>query len=160
MQKNFDNVPEICSYLIENIGNVKWYIIGYGGEEQLIKDKIKEFHMEEHVILLGKKENPYPYIKECDWYIQPSRYEGKAITVREAQILHKPVIISAFPTSKSQLEDGIDGLIVPLENRECAEAITKAIQSESLKRQLIQKVSEIEYSNSFEIDKLYRIMEE
>ena len=61
--------------------------------------------MQEHVIILGKKENPYPYIKACDLYIQPSRYEGKCVSVVEAQILRKPVVITDYITSGSQLKD-------------------------------------------------------
>ena len=68
--------------------------------------------MEKHFVLAGKQMNPYPYIKACDIYVQPSRYEGKAVTVREAQILGKPVVITRFPTSSSQLEEGVDGIII------------------------------------------------
>ena len=67
----------------------------------MIHDKIKESGMEDEVIILGKKANPYPYIKKCDIYIQPSRYEGKAVTVLEAQMLGKPVVITDFPSSDS-----------------------------------------------------------
>ena len=60
--KNFDTVTAICSCLLKKVFKVKWYIIGFGGDEELIRQKIAEEKMEEHVILLGKKENPYPYI--------------------------------------------------------------------------------------------------
>lgn len=86
--KNFDNVPDICKRILNNGFAIKWYIIGFGGDESLIKRKIIESGMQNNVILLGKKDNPYPYIAECDIYIQPSRFEGKAVTVREAQILN------------------------------------------------------------------------
>ena len=77
--------------------------------------------MQERVIILGKKNNPYPYMRACDLYVQPSRYEGKAVTVREAQLLGKPVVITNYATSASQLEDGADGVIVPMDNAGCAE---------------------------------------
>ncbi len=80
--------------------------------------------MENNVVILGKKSNPYPYIRECDVYIQPSLYEGKCVAVREAQILGKPVIITSYPTASSQLSEGVDGLIVPLDNEQCANALT------------------------------------
>ena len=110
--KNFDNVPDICRRILASGCNVKWYLIGYGGDEALIRQRIQDAGMEERVIILGKKENPYPYIKACDLYVQPSRYEGKSVTVREAQILNKPVVITSYATSASQLEDGVDGVIV------------------------------------------------
>lgn len=56
--KNFDNVPDICRRLMENGLDVKWYLIGYGGEEPLIRQKIAEAGMQERVIILGKKDNP------------------------------------------------------------------------------------------------------
>ena len=55
--KNFDNVPDICRRLVEDGLDVKWYLIGYGGDEPLIRQKIAEAGMEERVIILGKKDN-------------------------------------------------------------------------------------------------------
>ena len=158
--KNFDNVPEICSDILKSGINVKWYLIGFGGDEQLIKDKIKEYNMQEHVIVLGKRSNPYPYIKACDIYVQPSRYEGKAVTVREAQILHKPVIITKFPTSSSQLVNGVDGVVVPMDNKECAKGIVEFINNKELQSNIINNLKNKDYSNSNEVEKIYKIMEE
>lgn len=158
--KNFDNVPNICKRILETGLNVKWYLIGYGGDEQLIKDKIKEEGMEEHVIVLGKKENPYPYIKACDFYIQPSRYEGKAVTVREAQILKKPVIITRFPTSASQLTDGYDGVIVDMDNEGCAKGIVDVINNKELVERIVSNLHKEDYSNASEVEKIYKLMED
>ena len=115
--------------------------------------------MERHVIILGKKENPYPYIKECDWYIQPSRFEGKAVTVCEAQILHKPVIIANYYTAKSQLGNGYDGMIVEQENEKCAKEISNIVENIRLRRYLIENMSKEDYSNKKQIQKLYTILE-
>ena len=111
--KNFDNVPDICSRLIRAGLDVYWYIIGFGADEQLIQRKIAECGMDGRVVLLGKKENPYPYIVACDLYVQPSRYEGKCVAVREAQMLGKPVVITRYVTSASQLEDGVPVKCLP-----------------------------------------------
>ena len=157
--KNFDNIPEICKYIVTSGINVKWYLIGYGRDEELINSKIDEYHMQNHVILLGKTENPYPYIRECDIYVQPSRYEGKAVTVREAQILQKPVVITDFPTAKAQLEDGYDGLIVPADNQGCATGIINLIKNRKLQEKLINNMRQEEYSNESEISKIYSLME-
>lgn len=156
--KNFDNVPYICKKIIERGLNIKWFIIGFGGDERLINERIKETRMEQHVILLGKKTNPYPYIKACDIYLQPSRYEGKAITVREAQILCKPVIITNFPTAKSQLQDGIDGLIVPLDNELAAKHISNFIKNKSLQQKFIDYMKVHDYGNENEVEKIYNLI--
>ena len=115
--------------------------------------------MEDRVIILGKKENPYPYIKACDLYVQPSRYEGKAVTVREAQMLCKPVVITRYATSASQLEDGVDGVIVPMDNEGCAKGIAAVIQDEKLRQHLIENTRNRDYSNAEEIEKIYQVME-
>lgn len=156
--KNFDNIPDICARLIHLGLRVKWYIIGYGGDESLIKEKIEESHMEEHVIMLGKKDNPYPYIKACDLYVQPSRYEGKCVSVREAQMLGKPVVITKYPTSASQLEDGVDGVIVSMDNEGCAKGIATVIQDTELRLGLSRNCKKRDYSNSQEMEKLYQLM--
>ena len=103
--------------------------------------------MENHVILLGKKSNPYPYIKACDVYIQPSRYEGKCVSVIEAQSLHKPVIITNYPTAKSQLKDGDDGIIVPLEKDKCAQGIYNALTKKELLNNISENTYKFDYSN-------------
>lgn len=156
--KNFDDVPEIASIIKSKGVDFKWYIIGYGADENLIKSKIAQYNMEDTVIILGKKENPYPYIKACDIYVQPSRYEGKCVAVREAQILNKPVIITNYASSKSQLQDGFDGVIVPMDNQGCADGIVKVIDDKDLQNQLIENTKKTDYTNSKEIEKLYKLI--
>ena len=159
-QKNFDNVPDICRRLVTDGLNVKWYLIGYGGDEPLIRQKIAEAGMQDRVIILGKKDNPYPYMRACDLYVQPSRYEGKAVTVREAQLLGKPVVITNYATSGSQLEDGVDGVIVPLDNAGCAAGIAAVLRDPARMQQLSENCAKRDYTNSAEVEKIYALMED
>lgn len=156
--KNFDNIPDICKHILDNGINIKWYLIGFGSDETLIRKKIQENNMQNHVIILGKKRNPYPYIKECDLYVQPSRYEGKCVSVIEAQVLHKPVIITDYATSASQLEDGVDGIIVPLENKKCAAGIAELLKDPVKMNTLILNCMSRDYSNHSEVNKLYSLL--
>ena len=156
--KNFDNVPEICRCLREKGLNVKWYLIGFGGDEALIRRKIREASMERYVIMLGKKENPYPYIKACDLYAQPSRYEGNSVTVREAQILGKPVVITNYATAVSQLKDGEDGVIVPMDNEGCAKAIMELLQQPERMAHIASNCKNGSYENSGETAHIYNLI--
>lgn len=156
--KKFDEVPQIASIIKSKGIDFKWYLIGYGGDEELIRSKITEFNMEDTVIILGKKDNPYPYIKACDIYLQPSRYEGKAVTVHEALTLNKPIIITDYPTAHSQLTDGFDGVIVPMDIEGSAKGIVKVIQDKELQQKLIDNMKSINYSNEIEIEKLYKLI--
>ena len=157
--KNYDNVPSICKILVEKGLDVNWYIIGNGIDEHIVREKIKEEGMQNNVILLGKKDNPYPYIKACDIYVQPSRYEGKSITVREAQILCKPVVIAAYNTAYSQVADGIDGIIVPKDNEGCASGIADFIRNMELQEQITNYLKSHDYGNINEIKKFYDLVE-
>ena len=158
--KNYDNVPDITKRIVEmGFPDLKWYIIGFGGDEPLIRQRIAEARMEDHVILLGKKDNPYPYIKACDIYVQPSRYEGKSVTVREAQVLCKPVIVTNYPTAHSQIKDGVDGVIVPLGNDGCARAIANSVKDVDLLNSISSYLTKHDYGNESEVDKVYTILD-
>lgn len=177
-QKNFDNVPSICQQMLQifdknqnrcsNVSqtstpspltfDIKWYIIGFGGDEALIRQKIAEAGMQDHVIILGKKENPYPYIKACDIYVQPSRYEGKSVTVREAQMLCKPVIVTNYPTAGSQIQDGVDGVIVPQDNEGCAKGIAAFIVDVEKQKRIVKHLQSDDYSNVSEVEKIYNLL--
>lgn len=158
--KNYDNVPDIARRIVRGEGiDLTWYIIGFGGDEALIRQKIREAGMERHVVLLGKRENPYPYIKACDVYVQPSRYEGKSVTVREAQMLCKPVVVTAYPTAPSQVRDGLDGIIVPMDNDGCARALARVVTDEVLQQRLVSYLKCHDYGNEREVEKFYRLLD-
>ena len=157
--KKLEEIPILTAKLLKSFPDLKWYIIGYGNanEEKKIRDNIALEGVQNNVILLGKQPNPYPFIKECDVYVQPSRYEGKSITVREAQILCKPVIITAYPTAPSQIEDGVDGVIVPLEIDFCSNAITAFLKDKKKQTKIVKYLSEHDYGNEKEIIKVYQL---
>ena len=156
--KNFDNVPDICRRLVKKGLDVHWYLIGFGGDEKIIRQKIEEAGMQKRVIILGKRDNPYPYIKACDVYVQPSRYEGQCVTVREAQMLGKPVIITRYKTASSQLEEGVDGIVVPLDNQKCADEILQLLNSPQRMTELIENCKKRDFSNRKEVEKLYGLL--
>ena len=162
--KNYDNVPDICKRINSQLSilnsqfRVRWYLIGYGGDEVLIRQKIVEAGMQDHVIILGKKSNPYPYIKACDIYVQPSRYEGKSITVREAQILCKPVVITNYATAPSQIKDGVDGVIVPMDNEGCAKGIVDFILDTKLQKNIVDHLNNHDYGNMDEVKKIENLI--
>lgn len=159
--KNYDNVPAILKNINVNVHvdvKIRWYLIGYGGDEPLIRQRIAEAGMEGKVIILGKKENTYPYIKACDIYVQPSRYEGNAVTVREAQMLYKPVVVTNYPTAASQIQDGIDGIIVLMDNEGCAKGIAEFLNDKVQQQSMVSYLQAHDYSNTSEIEKLYKLL--
>lgn len=156
-QKKIEGIPHICAEMEKMGVNFKWYIIGYG-PDKLIQEALDKYNMRHRMILLGKKTNPYPYIKACDIYSQPSVYEGKSVTVREAQMLYKPVVITDYPTAKSQIKTGIDGMIVPLDEVETAKGIVDLIRNNDLQSDISEYLRVNDFGNEAEIDKIYSLM--
>ncbi|MFC3884777.1 glycosyltransferase [Bacillus songklensis] len=157
--KGIDNAVKALKILKDKgYEDIAWYVVGYGGDEVMVKGLIKELKLEDSFILLGKQTNPYPYMKAADIYVQPSRYEGKAVTVGEAQILSKPVMITNYTTAKSQVKDGIDGYITELSVEGIATGIEKLYKNSVVRNGLTNNCSKTDYSNSYELDKLYAII--
>ena len=158
--KGIDNAVRALRILHDRgLNDIKWYIVGYGGDEELIRNLIKENDLEDSFILLGKKTNPYPYIKASDLYIQPSRYEGKAVTVTEAKILGKPIVITNYTTARSQVEHKFDGYITDLSVEGIANGIEKLYKDEKLREKLSYNCKNTDYSNAYELEKLYELFE-
>ena len=156
--KGIDNAVKALKLLHDRgLTNIKWYVVGYGGDEEMIRNIIKENNLEDSFILLGKKINPYPYIEACDLYVQPSRYEGKAVTVGEAQILGRPVIITNYTTAKSQVRENIDGYICELSVEGIANGIEKLYKDKNLRTKLSDNCKKTNYSNNNELNNLYSI---
>ena len=158
--KGIDNAVRALR-LLHNRGltNIKWYVVGYGGDEEIIRNLIKENNLEDSFILLGKKINPYPYINVADIYVQPSRYEGKAVTVGEAQILGKPVVITNYTTAKSQVRDNVDGYVCKLSIEGIADGVEKLYKDKNLRIKLSENCKNTDYSNSSELENLYNIFD-
>ena len=158
--KGIDNAVKALRILHDRgLTDIKWYVVGYGGDEEIIRNLIKENNLEDSFILLGKKINPYPYMKMADLYVQPSRYEGKAVTVGEAQILGKPVIITNYTTARSQVRENIDGYICELSIEGIADGIEKLYRDKKLKDKLVNNCNITDYSNNYELNKLYKLFD-
>ena len=93
-QKAIDRLIRVHSELMYDGHEHKFFVIGDGPERENLKDLIDTLNVKDSFILLGKKENPYPYIKNCDVFALLSYYEGLPMTVLEARILEKPVLIT------------------------------------------------------------------
>lgn len=174
--KNYDNIPYMTKVLKdlfdegrrtkdENalnsnpspINHFHWYIVG-PGDHSAIDALSKELGVDDVVTFLGPSSNPYPYIKACDIYVHPSRYEGKSIVVREAQILCKPVIITNYPTAKSQINDGVDGVICELDNKKIAEAIYQLAMDRERQMQIVEHLKTHDFVGIDEVNKIYNLI--
>lgn len=156
--KNYDNIPYVAKQLKDKGLDFHWFIVG-PGDASSIRNILRETHTEDVVQFLGARSNPYPYIKACDIYVQPSRYEGKSVTVREAQMLCKPVIITNYATAASQVKDGYDGVICEMDNESIAESIYELVLNKEKQSELINYCSTHDFGNENEVDKIYSFLD-
>ncbi|MFC4735417.1 glycosyltransferase [Bacillus daqingensis] len=138
----------------------EWTVIGYGGEESALKSLITEFNVGDCFKLVGKKINPYPDLAKADIYVQPSRYEGKAVTVLEAQIMELPVIITNYPTASTQVKDGVDGIISGTTCIELANDIEKMAGDTELQEKLRIGCQNIDFSATKQMTQFHNLIGE
>ncbi|MBE6631142.1 MAG: glycosyltransferase [Ruminococcaceae bacterium] len=161
-QKGFDFIPPVLKRLKDEGHDLRWYILGSGDEENVraLKTSCKELGVSDMLCFLGTTVNPYGYLKNCDIYAQPSRYEGKPITVQEALILARPIVISDYLSASEQLEGGRYGIICPIGPEGLYEGMKKMLCEEGLAESFIKELKMHDFGNSHEIEKFYLMLED
>lgn len=132
---------ESCKNLIHKGYKVHWYIVGEGSERNYVEHLIKNYKLECNFTLVGMTENPYPYMKSCDIYVQTSLFEGLGLTVIEASYLNKPIVCTNFPTVYGILEHEKTGLIAEMNAIDIANKIERLILDKNLTKLLINNLA-------------------
>lgn len=159
-EKGLDISLEAFDILVKRGHNIKWYLIGEGNVRDTLEKSIKERNLGDRVKLLGLKTNPYPYIKQSDIYIQTSRYEGKSISIDEAKILAKPILITNFETANDHIRNNINGIIAEMNPLAVANSLELLITEEKLRNKFIDNLMKEELGTESEINYLYELMNE
>lgn len=94
---------EVLKSLLDVGFNVYWHYIGYGNDLENCKKKSQELGINNKAFFYGAMANPYPYMRYCDIYVQPSKHEGFCITLSEAKLFDIPIITTDFTGAKEQL---------------------------------------------------------
>lgn len=105
-------IVDVVKRIVSEGRNITWYIIGDGPDLDELKHRIEKEGLCKHIICTGAMNNPYPYMKEADLYIQQSYYEGKPVSVDEAMLLGTPALVTNYSSAHEQVDDGINGWVV------------------------------------------------
>lgn len=157
-QKGYDILIQIAKLLEDMRIDYVWYVIGTGSLYNDILKWIKNHKLEDKVILLGIKKNPYPYIKKCDIYVQPSRHEGYGLAIAEARYLEKPIIATNLECIKEQIISGYNGILCDLEPKNFAEQIKKLYEDEKLRINIKSNLKLNNESFNNDIKKIYDLL--
>lgn len=140
-QKGYDILVDAAKRLKSADVDFVWRCIGDGELRYGIQAEINRLGLGENVLLLGERENPYPYIKKCDLVIQPSRYEGKSIVLDEARALRRPVVVTNYATAHDSVIDGETGVVCDLSGEGVAEKIVEVWQDPTFLAHIIEHLS-------------------
>lgn len=161
-EKGIDLAIEAYKGLIESGYKVRWYLIGGGSTEDYQKfyGMLETDKEKDNFIFLGTKDNPYVYMKQCDIYVQPSRFEGYCTTTNEARIIGCPIVMTNVSGAEEQIEDGVTGYIVEQRGKSIFEGIEKLINNSEIRMNFCENIKKIEVDTVHEIAKLYALLDE
>ena len=153
-EKGQDLVPGVAKILIDRGYDINWYLVGDGADRARIEELVIREGVENNVIFAGNQPNPFPYIAACDLYVQPSYTEGFGMTIFEAIILGKTVVATDVGGANELLRDSEDLLFVQPTSKDIADGIERMLTDEALRNHIIQNISNRDFSNNKEVEKL------
>ena len=158
-QKGFDMAIDAAAILKEKGVAFRWFVVGEGSLRQELQSQIDARGLAEEFQLLGVRSNPYPYMRRCDVLVQSSRYEGKSVVLDEAKMLCVPIVSTAYPTVKDQVQDGCEGLVVPMSAQGIAEGICRILHESETRQSLVDELAGREYGNQGEVAKYIALLD-
>lgn len=134
--KGMDVAARTAKILRDRNCSFCWHVYGQGVMQSEIEQYIAENSLQGIFVLEGLRKNPYPYMKQADIIVQPSRLEGKSLVLDEAKILGKAIVVTNYPSVKDQIADGVTGLITRMEPEAIADGIERLMKDHALKQRL------------------------
>jgi glycosyltransferase involved in cell wall biosynthesis len=157
--KQYSKIPDIAKKVAESGFKFKWYVLGgiiNQDEYDLFMTRIRDYGLEEYVVSLGEKKNPYPYLAHSDLLVCTSESEACPMIFIEAKALHIPICTTDFGSAPEFVDDGINGNIAPIESLD--EKIVKLIEDKSYYEVVKKNVSCFVYDNNTILEKIYSII--
>lgn len=135
-EKGFLLALEAFHKVLQEGLDLTWEIVGDGPEVTALENYIRKKKMEQNVFLLGSQDNPYPYLSRADIFFHPSTDEGKSVSVEEAKIFEKAILVAAYPTVKDQIIDGVTGKVATIDRDSLARGIKEMALDKNLRERL------------------------
>lgn len=157
-QKGYDIAIEACARLRQMGYDIRWNILGEGPERGNLEKQIAQMGMQEHFVLMGAVDNPYPYINEATIYVHATRFEGKSIAIEEAQVLGKTIVASDCTGNTEQIVHGVDGLLLTLNADNLTDTLKYALDHPEMCEKLRQKVLEKQLDHPEDLQAMLSMM--
>lgn len=139
--------------------NVKWIIIGKGRDLPELLEIIKKEGLQDHIYPIGLRENPIPYLKQCEVFFLPSRHEGKPMAVTESFIMGLVPVVTAYTSANEQIRNGVDGLVFENSDEGLYEGLRHLLEHPQIIDELKKNVANTDYGNEKEIEVFDKLIE-
>lgn len=128
-EKGQDIALKSLRLILDKGYNVKWYFVGDGKFKDYCIELTKELGIEQNVVFLGTKTNPYTCMRDCDIYVQTSRQEGFCITLAEALCFDNPIVSTNFISASELLKERSESVIVDVSSEGLSKGIINVINN-------------------------------
>lgn len=147
-QKGFDMLCDVANKVLHNNPDWIWIILGEGEDRQLIEKKIKEYGLEDRLILKGNVSNVDDYYKSSSIFVMTSRFEGLPMTLLEAKSYGLPIVSFNCLTGPSDIiTNDFNGYLIEENNvEEMIYKINKVLKNRN-------KLNEFSVKSKVDIDK-------
>jgi len=150
-QKRLSKLIEATKKLKTEGYKFKILFVGDGQDSEQYKEMVKQYQLEEQIIFLGRKQNPYPYFKISDCVILTSDYEGYPVVFLESMILNKPIITTKVSdyeeiegrygyTTTKEIQDIYEKMKLFIEK---GFEITERFDAEKYNKNIIEKIEKL-----------------
>lgn len=148
-QKNPLFIVEIVNELSSIREDIHLYWIGTGSMEAEVKSLVKKYSIEKYISFLGRRSDISSILKNVDYMIFPSKYEGLGIVLIEAQVSNVPCFISdVIPNeadlglcTKLSLDEGAKNWAININNYINNQSYNYKLDNEKVKKFDINNVS-------------------
>ena len=156
-RKGYHKLIEAHTKLIREGHDHQILIVGEGEHRQNLEKLIKENKVERTFILLGNKMNPYPYIKNADFFILPSESEAWPLVIAEALILQKPIIATDTGDVSMMIAPEKTGILIPYKVEEMYYSMKRFLTDKPLISEIKNNLQNIE--DQFDNKKIFESIE-
>ena len=159
-EKGQDMIPATVRMLLDAGYEVYWYLVGEGTARKEICSEIERYNVGDNVILLGETDNPFPYMRACDLYVQPSRTEGWGLTVQECKVVGTPSVVTPIPAFLEQIRDKDNGVVADSVSAEALfRAVGFALDNISLLSHIESNLKKNNYDSKYGVIQFYHVLE-
>jgi glycosyltransferase involved in cell wall biosynthesis len=158
IRKGYRTLLEVHKQLLDDGFNHEIIVIGDGDDFDLLNKRINELKVEKSFKLLGTKMNPYPYVKNADFYIMPSEGEGWPLIIAETLILQKPIVATNVGGIPEMITHKETGFLTEYSEAGIYEGMKEFLTNKELVKTIQENLKDIE--KQFDNQKIFDAVED